>query len=169
MLLAAGTGSRAKFSGSLASLRSGIRTQPQRDVGGPHRLLDHLDEVFAKGVEVRLIPQLGREGRKRLCCVVLPTVEATVYESLDPPPQRVEQGGYRQGRGHHHELGSLAGQSAEEQLEHDDATEVEAREHRGERAVDEGAVYDEVYVVEVVRSEERRVGKECRSRWSPYH
>jgi len=22
---------------------------------------------------------------------------------------------------------------------------------------------------EVVRSEERRVGKECRSRWSPYH
>src|SRR2546426_2972809 len=24
-------------------------------------------------------------------------------------------------------------------------------------------------VVETVRSEERRVGKECRSRWSPYH
>ena len=24
-------------------------------------------------------------------------------------------------------------------------------------------------VVTVVRSEERRVGKECRSRWSPYH
>ena len=23
--------------------------------------------------------------------------------------------------------------------------------------------------VEIVRSEERRVGKECRSRWSPYH
>ena len=23
--------------------------------------------------------------------------------------------------------------------------------------------------VEVIRSEERRVGKECRSRWSPYH
>ena len=26
-----------------------------------------------------------------------------------------------------------------------------------------------VLVVIVVRSEERRVGKECRSRWSPYH
>ena len=25
------------------------------------------------------------------------------------------------------------------------------------------------YVQEVGRSEERRVGKECRSRWSPYH
>ena len=24
-------------------------------------------------------------------------------------------------------------------------------------------------VVRVARSEERRVGKECRSRWSPYH
>ena len=25
------------------------------------------------------------------------------------------------------------------------------------------------YTQEQVRSEERRVGKECRSRWSPYH
>ena len=25
------------------------------------------------------------------------------------------------------------------------------------------------HVVNGVRSEERRVGKECRSRWSPYH
>ena len=25
------------------------------------------------------------------------------------------------------------------------------------------------YLSAVIRSEERRVGKECRSRWSPYH
>ena len=25
------------------------------------------------------------------------------------------------------------------------------------------------YILDVKRSEERRVGKECRSRWSPYH
>ena len=25
------------------------------------------------------------------------------------------------------------------------------------------------YIQEIYRSEERRVGKECRSRWSPYH
>ena len=31
------------------------------------------------------------------------------------------------------------------------------------RPVEYGKDYD------VVRSEERRVGKECRSRWSPYH
>src|SRR5256885_9893948 len=27
----------------------------------------------------------------------------------------------------------------------------------------------ETKVAEIMRSEERRVGKECRSRWSPYH
>src|SRR2546422_11661877 len=26
-----------------------------------------------------------------------------------------------------------------------------------------------IFVLDEVRSEERRVGKECRSRWSPYH
>ena len=29
--------------------------------------------------------------------------------------------------------------------------------------------YDLVYTNDRSRSEERRVGKECRSRWSPYH
>src|ERR1039457_5237274 len=32
-----------------------------------------------------------------------------------------------------------------------------------------GAVRDEQSLLERHRSEERRVGKECRSRWSPYH
>ena len=29
--------------------------------------------------------------------------------------------------------------------------------------------FDEGTDLELMRSEERRVGKECRSRWSPYH
>ena len=29
--------------------------------------------------------------------------------------------------------------------------------------------YSYIYFAILVRSEERRVGKECRSRWSPYH
>ena len=29
--------------------------------------------------------------------------------------------------------------------------------------------YPKIETGETVRSEERRVGKECRSRWSPYH
>ena len=28
---------------------------------------------------------------------------------------------------------------------------------------------NEVFKTDTLRSEERRVGKECRSRWSPYH
>ena len=38
-------------------------------------------------------------------------------------------------------------------------------------AVHDGRKHVPVYVTEdmVGRSEERRVGKECRSRWSPYH
>ena len=30
-----------------------------------------------------------------------------------------------------------------------------------------GAIY--LLFIVIIRSEERRVGKECRSRWSPYH
>src|SRR3712207_9431721 len=36
------------------------------------------------------------------------------------------------------------------------------------KAVEEGRV-DVAFVLDAPRSEERRVGKECRSRWSPYH
>ena len=28
---------------------------------------------------------------------------------------------------------------------------------------------DDIFLSAITRSEERRVGKECRSRWSPYH
>ena len=33
----------------------------------------------------------------------------------------------------------------------------------------EDTVRDGVVIDPTIRSEERRVGKECRSRWSPYH
>ena len=33
----------------------------------------------------------------------------------------------------------------------------------------EGTLYPVLHGMERERSEERRVGKECRSRWSPYH
>ena len=33
----------------------------------------------------------------------------------------------------------------------------------------EGRLEKEIRVYDFLRSEERRVGKECRSRWSPYH
>ena len=40
----------------------------------------------------------------------------------------------------------------------------------GARPVDEnGNFLQEILQITAERSEERRVGKECRSRWSPYH
>ena len=41
-------------------------------------------------------------------------------------------------------------------------------DERGWEAPDEERIYD-MDKIELCRSEERRVGKECRSRWSPYH
>ena len=35
--------------------------------------------------------------------------------------------------------------------------------------VSDCTLYKPFIIKEVLRSEERRVGKECRSRWSPYH
>jgi hypothetical protein len=36
--------------------------QPQRDVRRLYSLLDHVHQVLAEPVEVRLVPELGREG-----------------------------------------------------------------------------------------------------------
>ena len=33
----------------------------------------------------------------------------------------------------------------------------------------ENLLYKKINLIKLKRSEERRVGKECRSRWSPYH
>ena len=44
------------------------------------------------------------------------------------------------------------------------------RVQRGdERAAERLVTANLRFVISYVRSEERRVGKECRSRWSPYH
>src|SRR2546427_12038768 len=54
----------------------------------------------------------------------------------------------------------LATQPSVEQLQ-DVLKELSARDKGAARAVRER--------LDEIRSEERRVGKECRSRWSPYH
>ena len=51
----------------------------------------------------------------------------------------------------------------------------EERRTRSHRLIVRGAVFESIVpeaknmTDEEARSEERRVGKECRSRWSPYH
>src|SRR5919112_2514082 len=46
---------------SLTTLRARVAPQPQRSVGGLHRLTDDLHQVDAKPVQICLIPELGRE------------------------------------------------------------------------------------------------------------
>ena len=43
------------------------------------------------------------------------------------------------------------------------------REISEKLGVSRNSVREALKILTVMRSEERRVGKECRSRWSPYH
>ena len=54
----------------------------------------------------------------------------------------------------------MVAEQKEEQIEQVEETEVKEEIEYPENIQD---------LVRFMRSEERRVGKECRSRWSPYH
>ena len=54
-------------------------------------------------------------------------------------------------------------------LEHMDRTEKGLYDRLLRAGFSEALAADAVAYVKDYRSEERRVGKECRSRWSPYH
>src|SRR5215217_8187745 len=62
------------------TLQECIGAQPQGDVGGLHRLAHHSYHFIVQRLQVRLVPELRGEGFERLRRVVLPTVEAAVYE-----------------------------------------------------------------------------------------
>src|SRR5215204_4085332 len=115
--------------------------QPQRDVCRLHSLPYHPQQVFAQGVQVCFVAQLGREGFQGLSCIVLAAVEAPVYEGLDATPQGGEQGRYKEGGGNDRQGGLLTCEADEDTLQHHDAYEVERDQRGGEQAVDEGTVY----------------------------
>jgi hypothetical protein len=75
----------------LLTLRSSIGTQPQGDVRRLHRLPHHPYQIVAQGVEVRLVPELGREDFERLSSVILTAVKAPIDEGLDSPTEGREQ------------------------------------------------------------------------------
>jgi hypothetical protein len=130
-----------------------VGVQPQGDVGRLHGLPHHPDEIIAECVEVGFVAKLGREGVQGLGSVVLAAVEAPIYEGLDAPPEGSEQRGDQE-RGCHDREGRLpARESDENPLQHYDDAEVEGDQHGGERAVDEGTVYDEVDLVEIVAND----------------
>src|SRR5215203_1291007 len=151
-ILLLGTSVNKKLLVRQLALRGLVGAQPQRDVGWLHSLPYHPHQVVAQGIQVRLVPELDREGFQGLSGVVLPSVEAPVYERLDTASQGVEQSGYQQGGDDYGQLGLLllSREGAEEGLGRRHAPEVHERQHRGERPVDEGAVYDHVDVEEAV-------------------
>src|SRR3990167_11024771 len=53
------------------------------------------------------------------------------------------------------------------QVDHEEVQQAKKGDIVGLQAT--GKVREGAIVLKVERSEERRVGKECRSRWSPYH
>ena len=81
-------------------------------------------------------------------------------------------------RGHGFDLDSLLVLEARRRDVLGRVEELKAKRNEGSRAVgemkrkgeDASAMMEEMRLAgELLRSEERRVGKECRSRWSPYH
>src|SRR5215207_7432361 len=136
----------------LLALPGCVRAYPQRDVSRLHGLPYHSHQILIQRLEVRLVPQLDGEGFQGLPGVVLAAVEAAVNEGLDAPTHRVEERRYREGGDHHGQLRLLllSGEEEENCLYRRHAPEVDGEKRGRERAVDEGAVYDDVYVVEAV-------------------
>src|SRR5687768_12603094 len=66
----------------LGPLGPAWRPQPQRGVPRLHRLVYHRDQRPAQPVQIRLLAQFRGETLERLCCVVLPPVEAAVDKAL---------------------------------------------------------------------------------------
>src|SRR5215208_1689778 len=119
---------------------------------GLHTLPYHPHQVFAQGVQVCLVPKLGGECFQGLSRVVLPAVEAAVYEGLDATSEGVEQGSDHKRGDDDGQLGLLllATERAEDRLGCRYTSEVDQRQQEREGAVDEGAVDQEVYVIEAI-------------------
>src|SRR3989442_532049 len=60
-------------------------------------------------------------------------------------------------------------QSADQTVRAEDELVRLVREWLNAEARNDPAALDRLVADDFIRSEERRVGKECRSRWSPYH
>ena len=69
--------------------------------------LHHPDKVLAQVAQVSFVTKPGGEGFEGFPRVVLPSVEAPVYEGLDAAPQGVEQRGDHKRRGDYGQLGQL--------------------------------------------------------------
>src|SRR4028119_635676 len=115
-----------------------------------HGAPGHPHKIVAQRVEVRLVSQPGIEGFESLSGVVLAAVEASIHQRLDAASEGPEQGGYDEGGSHDGQGGLLPGEGAKDRLQANHAPDVDKSYRHGERSVDEGAVYQDVYVIQTV-------------------
>src|SRR5918997_203659 len=127
-----------------------VAAQPQGDVGRLHRLPYYAPQVVGQCLQVRLAAEFHRKPLKGLGSVILPPVEAAVYEGVDAARQRSKQRRDQECGCDYCEGGLLARDSDEDTLQHHDEAEVEGDQRGGEGTVDEGSIDDEVYLVEPV-------------------
>src|SRR5215211_6361182 len=60
-----------------------VGTQPHRHMRRLHRLPHHTYQVVIEGFQVCLVSEFDGEGFEGLPRIVLPSIEASVYEGLD--------------------------------------------------------------------------------------
>jgi hypothetical protein len=92
-----------------------------------HGIFNDPDQVAAQSVQVHLVPQPDVESGQDPRSVVLPPIEAAIYETLEASTQGLEKGGYGEGGGHDSKLGFLSGQRSEAELQGDHTTEIDQR------------------------------------------
>src|SRR5829696_7077884 len=90
-----------------------------------HGLPYYTHQVVIEGFQVRLVPELGGEGFQGLSSVILPAVEASIYEGLDAPPEGGEQRRYQESGCNDREGELLTCERDEDPLQQNDAYEVE--------------------------------------------
>src|SRR5215216_6731212 len=93
------------------------RLSSRRSSGKPYTFLsggrNHNETCAGCIVKVHIVAQPHVERLQGRCDIVLPAVEAAIYERLYSPAQGHEQRGYCQGGSHDGELRSTTGKGAE--------------------------------------------------------
>src|ERR1039457_6948046 len=123
------------------TVERGVRDQLVNQDGGGHRVRAHRE-----GAEKKLRPCRVDAENIRQIAVDLEDQPVVIPRGPGPEPHPSGTADQRADRDH-------------VQPEHD----------KSEEECQDGVLTLSKSVVAVARSEERRVGKECRSRWSPYH
>ena len=113
-----------------------------------HRLLNDCDELLTQLAQVHFIAQRYAKSFERTRRIILAPEEAAVDECLDAPPQGIEQCSNCKSGGHNGDVRGLTDESAQQELQRDDESNIEQDQCGCQRAVDQRAVDDEIDIPE---------------------